>query len=103
MRMKGCGVLILCEKLIRRDLVFKVAIAMSSRRSRRRNLFFAVDFWRKVSREAENAYQTPEFGAEGRQPPPPPLSLKKGEGKRLVLLTAGPAAAFGTFSWFLFV
>ncbi len=44
MRMKGCGVLILCEKLIRRDLVFKVAIAMSVRRSRRRNLLFAVDF-----------------------------------------------------------
>ncbi len=44
MRMKGCGVLILREKLIRRDLIFKVAIAMSIRRSRRRNLLFAVDF-----------------------------------------------------------
>ncbi len=28
MRMMGCGVLILCEKLMRRDLVFKVAIAI---------------------------------------------------------------------------
>ncbi len=44
MWMKGCGVLILCEKLIRRDFVFKVAIAMSVRRSRRRNLLFPVNY-----------------------------------------------------------
>ena len=44
MRMKGCGVLILCEKLIRRDFVFKVAIVMSVRRSRRRNLLFPVNY-----------------------------------------------------------
>ncbi len=56
MCMKGCGVLILCERLIRRDFVFKVAIAMSARRSRRRNLLFSVFFWGKVSREAGNAY-----------------------------------------------
>ena len=29
MLMKGCGVLILCVKLIHRDLFFKVAIAVS--------------------------------------------------------------------------
>ena len=40
MLMWGCGVLILCVKLIRRDLFFKVAIAVSVRRSRRRNLLF---------------------------------------------------------------
>ncbi len=44
MRMKGCGVLILCEKLIRRDLVFKVAIAMSVRRSKTSQPAFSVDF-----------------------------------------------------------
>ena len=98
MRMMGCGVLVRCDKLIRRDLVFKVAIVSSFRRSRRRNMLFAVDFGRKVSREAENAYQTPKFGAGGRQSPPPPLSLRKEEGKRRVLLATGPAASFGTFS-----
>ena len=44
MQMKGCGVLILCVKLIRRVLILKVAIDMSYRRSRRRNLLFAMDF-----------------------------------------------------------
>ncbi len=44
MRMKGCGVLIICEKLIRIDFVFKVAIVMSVQRSRRRNLLFSVNF-----------------------------------------------------------
>ncbi len=46
MRMEGCGVLILCEKLIRLDFVFKVAIVMSVRRSsRRRNLLFSGEFF----------------------------------------------------------
>ncbi len=53
----------------------------------------------KVSKRAENAYQTPKLRAVGRESPPPPLSLKKGERKRLVLLAAGPATACGTFSW----
>ncbi|MFO0007041.1 MAG: hypothetical protein ACK559_38590, partial [bacterium] len=76
--MKGCGVLILCEKLIRLDFVFRVAIVMSVRRSRSRNMLFSVNFWGKVSKEAGNAYQTPKFGAKGGQPPSPPLSLRKG-------------------------
>jgi hypothetical protein len=57
---------------------------------------------RKVSRGAKNAYQTLKLRAVGWESPPPPLSLKKGEGKRLVLLAAGPAVVFGTFSWILY-
>ncbi len=98
MRVKGCGVLILCVKLIRRVLIFKVAIDMSVRRSRRRNLLIAVDFWGKVSREAGNAHQTPKFGAEGGQSPSPPPSLRKGEGKRRVLLATGPGASL----WYVY-
>ena len=44
MRMMECGILVRCDQLMRRDLAFKVAIVSSVRRSRRRNLLFAVDF-----------------------------------------------------------
>jgi hypothetical protein len=53
-----------------------------------------------VSRRVENAYHTPNFRALEREAPFPPLSMRKGEGKRHVLLAAGPATSFGTFSGF---
>jgi hypothetical protein len=52
-------------------------------------------FQGKVTREVENAYQTPKLRAVGRESPSHLLSLRKGEGKRHVLLAAGPAASFG--------
>ncbi len=46
----------------------------------------------------KNEYQTPKLRAVGRESPSPPLFLRNGERKRHVLLAAGPAASFGTFS-----
>jgi hypothetical protein len=53
----------------------------------------------KGSRRAENAYLTPKLQAVGRESPSPPLSLRKGEGERHVLLAAGSAVTFSAFSW----
>jgi len=56
-------------------------------------------FQAKVPRRTENSYQAPKLQAVGRESPPSPLSLKKGDRKMHVVLAAGPAASFGTFSW----
>ncbi len=62
-------------------------------------MLFALVLWGKVSREVENAYRTPKFGAEEGQSPSSPLSLRKGEGKRRVLLATGSAASL----WYVFL
>ncbi len=52
-----------------------------------------------MSRRAKNSYQASQLRTSGRKSPPSSFSLRKGEGKRRVILAAGPATSFDTFYW----
>jgi hypothetical protein len=63
------------------------------------DLLMRCFFKEKVFGSSENAYQAPKLREMGRQLPPSPLFLRKGEGKKHILLAAGPATSIGAFSW----